>query len=116
MPAMLMTMVRRPTKRPRMRSGTRSPIQATQALLPTTLKIVLTATMARNRWSFVDASTLSVGSASRGRKVSREMPMAQSVTALRLRALVNQAAGRLTTWAPSGRAPRKPITAALAPR
>jgi hypothetical protein len=113
---MLMKIVRRPTKRPRMRVGTRSPIQATHALLATTLKSVLTATMARNRWSFVAASTSSAGSATRGSKLSRDRPTAQSVTVRLLRALVSQAAGRLTIWAPSGSAPRKPTTAALAPR
>ena len=115
-PAMLRKMVRRPKKRPRRRSGTRSPIQATQALLPITLATVLIATIARKRWSLAAGSTSSVGRARSGRNVRREMPTAQRATVLRLRALVNQAAGRLATWAPNGNAPRSPITAALAPR
>jgi len=113
---MLRKTVLRPKKRPRRRSGTRSPIQATQALLPITLATVLIATMPRKRWSLVAGPASSVGSASSGRNVRREMPTAQRATVLRLRALVNQAAGRLATWAPSGSAPRKPMMAALAPR
>ena len=77
---------------------------------------VLIATSARNRCSFVGCSAWSMGSASRGRNVMREIPTAQSATALRLCELVNHAAGRLATCAPSGSAPRKPIIAALAPR
>ncbi len=99
-PAMLRKTVRRPKKRPRSRSGTRSPIQATQALLPITLATVLIATMARKRSSLVSRVASSVGSARSGKKVRREIPTAQSATALRLRAFVNQAAGRLITWAP----------------
>ena len=114
-PAMLRKTVRRPKKRPRRRSGTRSPIHATQALLPITLATVLIATMPRKRWSFVSGPASSVGRARSGRNVRREMPTAQSATVLRLRAFVNQAAGRLATWAPSGSAPRKPMIAALAP-
>jgi len=113
---MLRKIVRRPKKRPRRRSGTRSPIQATQALLPITLATMLIATMPRKRWSLVPGPASSVGRARSGKKVRREIPTAQRATVLRLRALVNQAAGRLATWAPSGSAPRKPITAALAPR
>jgi hypothetical protein len=113
---MLRKIVRRPKKRPRRRSGTRSPIHATQALLPITLAIVLIATMPRKRWSLASRPASSVGSARSGKNVRREMPTAQRATVLRLRALVNQAAGRLATCAPSGSAPRKPITAALAPR
>ena len=74
------------------------------------------ALMLPNTWSFVAWSAWSIGSASRGRNVMREIPTAQSATALRLCEPVNQAAGRLATCAPSGSAPRKPIIAALAPR
>ena len=69
MPAMLRKMVRRPKKRPRMRSGTRSPIQATQALLPITLEDRADRHDGRGRggasWT---ASTSSVGSASSGQE------------------------------------------------
>jgi len=44
------------------------------------------------------------------------MQTASTVAHLRLRPLMNHAAGRLAIWATSGSAPRKPISAVPAPR
>jgi hypothetical protein len=109
-------MSRRLKNRPRIAPGTRSPIHAVHALLPTTPRMLATVTTMTNVASAATSESPRNGTASIGSHTSREVPMEATASGLAPRRCVSQAAGSCSTCAATGSAVSRPMVTALAPR